>query len=102
MASYTELFDLRTDSVLRNRIAVAVVIKAQLYVDGATPTLDELTWAAKALNPNNTLSEASKLLHYLIGANNSATIEQIQSVTDSSLQFQVSNAVDILVTGGVV
>ena len=99
MASYTDLFGLRSDSVLINRIAVAVTIKAQVYVDGATPTADELTWASRVLNTPR--PEAEKLLHYLVAKNNTATIAQITGSSDATLQTAVDGAVDALVSGGI-
>ena len=99
MASYTDLFALRNDSVLINRIAVAVTIKAQIYVDGATPTADQLTWAGRVLNAPR--PEAEKLLHYLVALNNTATIPQITGTTDAALQIAVNAGVDAFVAGGI-
>ncbi len=99
MASYTDLFELRSDSVLINRIAVAVTIKAQVYVDGATPTADELAWASRVLIAPR--PEAEKLLHYMVALNNTATISQITGSSDATLQTAVDAAVDALVGGGI-
>ncbi len=49
MANYAELYDLRQDSSLVNRISIAVSVKAQTYVSGVSPTLDQLTWAERVL-----------------------------------------------------
>ena len=99
MASYIDLFELRSDSVLINRIAVAVTIKAQNYVDGATPSSDQLTWASRVLNAPR--PEAEKLLHYLVALNHTATIPQITGVDDPTLQIAVDAGVDAFVAGGI-
>jgi len=99
MATYTDLFELRSNSVLINRIAVAVTIKAQTYIDGATPTSDELAWASRVLVAPR--PEAEKLLHYLVAADNTATIAQITGASDTAIQTRVDDAVDALVAGGI-
>jgi len=100
MSTYTEIYDLKTDSVLRNKIAVAAVIKAQKFIDGATPTADELNWANNTLR--SPVGEADKLINYLLAANNTSTKTTIIGATDSSIQTNVDKAVDALVGGGVV
>ena len=99
MASYTDLFELRSDSVLINRIAVAVTIKAQTYVDGLIPTPDELAWASRVLIAPR--PEAGKMLHYLVAQNNTAAVVQITGASDATLQTAVDAAVDALVGGGI-
>jgi hypothetical protein len=102
MATYPELFDLRTSSDLQNRIAVAVIIKAEAYITAATPTADQLAWASRVLTPGQTISEARKLLHYLLGANKDNTVAQITGATDAQIQTEVDMAVDVFVTAGIV
>ena len=51
MATYSELFDLRSDSDLRNKIAVAVIIAAETIRNesGATTNnANRLIWAKEA------------------------------------------------------
>lgn len=100
MATYTELFDLKSESELRNKIAVAVMIKAQAYINGATPTTDELSWSSRVLV--ETISEADKLLLYLLGVNNAQDTSTITGASDLVIQNQVDTAVDALVAGGIV
>jgi len=99
MASYTDLFGLRSNSVLINRIAVAVTIKAQVYVDTTPTDADQLTWASRVLTSPR--PEAEKLLHYLVAADNTATISQITGASDAAIQTRVDDAVDALVAGGI-
>jgi hypothetical protein len=100
MATYEELFNLRTNTALRNKLAVAAVIKAQAYVSGATPTLNQLTWAENTFA--NPLSEADELMNYVLAANKDLTVSQISGASDSAMQTQVNTAVEALVTGGIV
>lgn len=98
MATYAEIFDLRSDSGLRNRVAVAVAIKAQGLIDGATPTAAQITWANSAIS--NPLSKADMLLNYILAKNNGLTLGQIANATDAAIQAQVNSAVDALIAGG--
>lgn len=98
MATYSELYDLHDYEPLRQRVAVAVSVKAQNLVDLSTPTAAQVTWAEAALK--NPLSETDKLFRYLLAKNNALTVDQIKNATDSSIQNQVDSAVDTIITGG--
>ena len=99
MATYAELFDLNSDDALRNKIAVAVVVKAQELIDGGSPTTAEITWANDAIG--NPQSKASAIMNYVLAANKAATVAQIQGAADSAIQANVDTAVDALIAGGV-
>jgi len=98
MATYLELFGLVSNDMLRNKIAVACVIKAQTLLDLPTPTTAQVAWAAEAMN--NPLSKAGSILYYVLAANEAATTSQITSATDASIQANVNTAVDALIAGG--
>lgn len=100
MATYTELFELRADSALRNKIAVAVAVKAQALIDLASPTEAQIAWANAAID--NPVSKADTLLNYVLAANKTATVAEIQRATDAAIQTAVSAAVDKLIAGGAV
>lgn len=100
MATYSEIFDLNSNSALRNRISVAVTVKAKDYIKGATPSSNQLTWAKQALSFPEV--EAEKLLRFMLADNNGLTTTQIQNATDSSIQTGVNTAVDALVGGEVI
>lgn len=99
MATYTELYNLRSDSALRNKVAVACVVKAQGYLDEATPTTNEVAWANATINSPITM--ADKILNYVLAANKSATTSQITTASDAAIQTNVDAAVNALVTGGI-
>lgn len=98
MATYAELYDLRSDSGLRNKVAVAVAIKAQTILDLASPTNAQVVWASAAIA--NPVTKADALLNYVLAANKSATVSQIQGATDSTIQTNVGAAVDKIIAGG--
>jgi hypothetical protein len=94
MATYTELFDLRSNNALRNKIAVAVIEKARILIDLATPTAKQLAWAEAAIS--NPLGKADTLMNYVLVANKSATTAQILAANDAAIQNNVNAAVDKL------
>ena len=100
MATYAELFDIQTDAVLRNKIQIAVIVKAQALIDLASPTANQVTWAANALNDPTKMM--TKIMPYVLAANKSATQSNILSASDSAVQTNVGAAVDKLISGGVV
>jgi len=100
MATYTELFDLKSNDALKNKITVAVVVKANALISAVTPTASEITWADNVLS--NPSIESSRLINYVLAANKSATVAQISSATDSAIQTNVDEAVDAIIGGGTV
>ena len=98
MATYAELFELRRNSSLRNRVAVAIIVKAQALIDGATPTAAQIAWANTALL--SPVSMAEQILNYVLATNNTASEQQIIDASDSAVQANVDTAVDALIAGG--
>ncbi len=99
MATYQELFDLRSDSSLRNKVAVACVKKAQALLAGGTPTANEVARASSTLS--SPIAQADKLFAYVLAANSAATVSQIQNATDTAIQTNVDTAADALIAGGI-
>ena len=101
MATYAELFDLKSSAfVLRNKVIVAVTVKAQTILDLATPTDNQVAWAANAIS--DPVRFADKIMLYVLAANKSATTSQISGASDSTVQTNVDAAVDKMIAGGVV
>jgi len=102
MATYTELYEYYGTAefhALRNKVKVAVAIKAKAIGDETSPTADEITWAQGAVN--NPASEAEGVVHYVLAANSGRTIAQINNAPDSgenSIQENVDDAVDKLLS----
>ena len=99
MATYSEIYDISSNSSIRNKIAVAVIKKAQSLLDGATPTTAQVSFSNKAfINP---IPEADKIFNYILAANSSATKSQIESSSDAVIQTNVDSAVTALIAGGI-
>lgn len=96
MATYDELYDLRANSTLRNRVRVAVTKKAQSLIALATPTNAQLVWARDALNDPE--GKADAIFSYVLAANSSATVAAITGASDATIQGHVDAAVDKLLT----
>lgn len=100
MATYAELFELRGNSTLRNRVAVAMIIAAETIrgEDGGTVNhANRLLWAKDVFEGG--LSQAQDMLAAVLAANESATVAQITGATDAGIQANVDAVVDIFATG---
>ena len=100
MATYTELFDLRSNSDLRNRVAVALIIAAETVrgEDGGTTNhANRLIWAKQVFEGG--LAQANQMLAAVLAANASSTVSQITSATDAAIQTNVDAVVDVFATG---
>lgn len=99
MATYKEIYDLRSNSDLRNKIAVAVLVKAQALLDLTTPTTKQVAWARDAIsNPDGV---AQPLLNYLLAKYDGLTVVQINGSPDSTIQTAVNSVVDAIIAGGI-
>ncbi len=97
MATYKELFTLRGNVDLTQRIAVALTIAADGIRTEASSINGHalrITWAEKMLNGID--GEARKALRFLLAANKSATVAQITGTTDTAIQTNVDAVVNIL------
>ena len=98
MATYLELHALRSNSDLQDKVSVAVVKKAQAILDGA-PNAASVAWAVEAIESPR--QKADSLLNYILAANSSSTVGQIQGATDATIQSALDTAVDVIIGGGV-
>lgn len=98
MATYLDIFGLRSSDTLRNKVSVAITVKAAALIDAANPTNAQIAWAnAAVLNP---AAKTDGLLTYLLAKNNALTTGQISGVSDADIQTAVNAAVDKLIAGG--
>lgn len=100
MATYTELFDLRHNSDLMNRISVANIVAAEVIRKETTSVpnhANRLIWA-KAVFENPTI-EAKRMLWAVLAANKDNTVAQITGASDVEIQTAVDTAIDIFATG---
>lgn len=99
MADYIDLKPLAVDQVLKDRVEVAIWVRAQKFIDSGTATSDEIQWASDALD--NPSLKATQIINYVLAANKSATVPNITSALDPAVQANVDTAVAGLITGGV-
>ena len=93
MATYQELYNLRGNSDLINKITVALVIAAEGLIAG-TPTDAEKAWILKAIS--NPVSEATRATNLILAKNAGLTVAQIEGATDAVIQTQVDAIVPVL------
>ena len=96
MATYLELFSIRSEPELVEKMTVAVVVAAEaIRVDASPPAnqANRLKWASLVFA--NPTSEARSMLWAVLAANKSATLAQIIGATDSSIQTNVDSAGDV-------
>jgi hypothetical protein len=100
MATYTELYNLTSDTTLRNRITVACIVAAETIMSedaGTANHANRLKWAASVFaNPSN---EATRMQMAVLGSNKSLTVAQFAAATDAAIQTSVSNHIDLFATG---
>lgn len=108
MASYIELLERFSDTDLRNRTEVAVVVAAELIRSGqdnaANGFIEDATmagahdtrkaWAQTAFN--ETRRTAETILKAVLAQNKDATTQQIDDANDAQLQTNVNRAVDLI------
>ncbi len=96
MATYMELFALKNDSDLQDKIAVAIVVAAEtIRTDSSPPTnqTQRLTWARTAMH--DPAAEATRMLWALLAVNKDLTVASIVGASDTAIQTAVDNAVDL-------
>lgn len=91
MATYAELYDLRSNSALRNKIAVACAIKAAALIDLEPPTATQLAWAKATLA--NPTAVADGVMSYVLAKNSGQTVAQINGASDAAIQTHVNAGV---------
>ena len=95
MATYEELFDLRQDSNLLNKITSAIAVKCKAVIDAVGATAGQKTWAREVIqNPDG---KKGDVIWPLLVANKDATVAQIQSAADTLVQTNVNTAIDDLI-----
>lgn len=100
MATYTELYGLRNDSALRNRVMVACIVAGEAIMaeDVGTPNhANRLTWAASVFA--SPVAEANRMFMAVLAANKDATVEQVQGASDEAIQTHVDAHVDLFAVG---
>lgn len=100
MSTYAELFELRGNTPLLNRITSAIAIQANVIRQedsGVSNHANRLLWAKQAFtNPEEV---AQTMLWGILAANSTATPAQITGATDAAILSAVAALVDTYATG---
>jgi len=97
MATYLELFTLRGNPNLRQRIGVALSISANEIGNEQTQTKghpQRVAWAQEAVSRLD--QEAVKALRILLARNESRTVAQITGASDAAIQADVDAIIGVL------
>jgi hypothetical protein len=97
MATYQELHALRgaaSTNPLKEKIAVAIVIKANAIAKLASPTVGQKAWAVAALQDPN--KDAGLVLNYILAEYNTVAVALITGASDVNVQLAVDATVDKL------
>jgi len=95
MATYLELSNIKANSGWNEfllKVRAATAIKACAIIDSATPAVSLIEWAKSAIKSPTTAG--NDLVNYIISVNNSATVTQILSASDTAIQNNINDAVD--------
>jgi hypothetical protein len=97
MATYTDLHALRGSSTitpLRQKINVAIAIKANAIAKSANPTEPMKAWSKQALATPDQYQEL--VLNYILAEYNTQATSAISGATDAQVQTAVNATVDTL------
>lgn len=100
MATYQELYDLRTNATLKNKITSACAVAAEAIrteSGGTANHANRLIWAKQAITDPEGM--ANKIIWSLLAQNVAATSAQIQAATDASILTAVQAVIDLFATG---
>ena len=79
----------------KQKIAFAVIKKAEAILNDGSAVAKDRAWANKALiNPT---VEAIRMLPLVLAANSSATVANIQGASDASFQANVDDSVQLFI-----
>ena len=100
MATYEELYALRNDSALRNRVTTACIIAAETVMNELVSVdnhANRLIWAkAVFAGPSG---EANRMFMAILAANSGLDGSAIQSATDAAIQANVDSHIDLFADG---
>ena len=100
MATYTELYNLRNDNALKNRVVVAVIVSAETVMDedaGTDNRANRLLWARSVFAAPE--READRMFMAVLAANKDSAVATIQGASDAAIQANVDAHIDLFATG---
>ena len=100
MATYTELYELRNDSAIKNKVVTACIIAAETVMNelGTVDNhVNRLLWAKGVFaNPS---AEANRMYMAILAANSDLSVAQIQGASDSAIQANINDHIDLFADG---
>jgi hypothetical protein len=100
MATYEELYSLRNDSALKNKVTVACIVAAETVMNELVSVdnhANRLLWAkAVFANPKG---EADRMFSAILAANSASDVAVIQAATDAAIQTNVDDHIDLFADG---
>jgi len=100
MATYQELFDLRHNHVLLDKVTMAVIVAAETVfaeLGGTTNHANRIIWAREAsIKPREM---AGVFMSAVLAANKSATTGNIVGAADNAIQTNVNDVIDDFANG---
>lgn len=100
MASYEEIYNLKNETALRNKISVACVVAADKIrqEDVAVENhANRIIWAERAFADPD--AKAKQMMWALLAANNALDKEVILTAGDDLIQSKVDDAINIVAQG---
>ena len=100
MATYQELFDLRRNQELLDKVTVAVIVAAETIfaeTGGTANHANRIVWAREAsISPR---AMAGVFMSAVLAANKTATVANIIGAADSAIQTNVDDVIDNFADG---
>lgn len=100
MATYQELFDLRRNQELLDKVTVALIVAAEtVFAEGGGTVnhANRLIWAREAsINPRGM---ASVFMSAVLAANKAATVPNISGAPDATIQTNVDGVINNFADG---
>lgn len=100
MATYKELYDLASNSELKNRVTIACTLAAYAINGedaGTANHANRLIWAARVFA--NPTAEAERMYPVILAANSAATVAQITGASDANILTAVQGVINLFATG---
>ncbi len=100
MATYQELFDLRHNQVLLDKVTVAIFVAAETIYDeagGVTNHANRIIWAREASVKARLMAEV--FMGSVLAANKTATVANIIGAADTAIQLDVDAVIDDFADG---
>jgi hypothetical protein len=100
MATYLELYGLKSNDTLRNKVEIACLVAAEVVRSESDQTANHanrLIWAKAVFEQPRIESE--RMLMAILAVNNTLTTGQITGASDAAIQTAVNNAVNVFAQG---